>query len=180
MPPSEVPFQDELKPFFLLGGFNAAELWPTINFCLVAWALLIFLPRWKWTPTLTLIPPIYHAILYVGSLFSLLLTASEEDGGMPDFSTFEGVVTLFKDPNGVFVGWVHYIVFDVLVGRMIVLESAQRGASIPFHIVAIIPCLTFTFLLGPSGWLLYMILRGIFLPEEKVTQSKTKLKAKIF
>ena len=58
-----------------------------------------------------------------------------------DFSSLEGVVTMFRDPNGVFCGWVHYVVVDLLVARMEVMDFVQRGASVRFHILMMIPCI---------------------------------------
>ena len=37
-------WEEKLKSFQLLGGLNALELWPTNNFVMIGWALLIFLP----------------------------------------------------------------------------------------------------------------------------------------
>jgi hypothetical protein len=170
----DLPFQDDLKPIVLLGGLNAAELWPTINIIMITWALLIFAPRWKWTPTLTLIPIFYFAIVYVATLLSLVFFSGSDDGDKApvDMATFEGVVALFQDPNGVFIGWVHYVAFDPLVGRMIVFDSVERGASTLFHIVAMVPCVVLTLFFGPTGWLLYMILRQAFLPVPKPQKAK--------
>jgi hypothetical protein len=174
-------FQDKLKP--LLAGQNAADLWPALNFVILSWALLVFVPRWKWTPTLTLIVPLFHAFLYVAGLVSLQMSADPEL--VIDFNSLRGVVAMFRDPNVVFIGWVHYIVFDCLVGRMIVLDSMERGASMTFHLVAVVPCLVGTLLAGPTGWLLYMILRQVFLSSSgsdkiKEPQESSPIKAKTF
>mmetsp|Transcript_8704 Transcript_8704/g.12797 ORF Transcript_8704/g.12797 Transcript_8704/m.12797 type:complete len:174 (+) Transcript_8704:140-661(+) len=154
-----------LKPYALLGGYNAAELWPTINLILPTWFLIAVAPRWKYTPTLTLIGPIIHALIYTLSTISLMSDPEHNDGDAPDFSTFEGVVNLFKDPNGVFVGWIHYVVFDALVGRWIALDSVDRGCSLLVHVFVIIPIIFLTLMLGPMGWLLYVaVVRTLLLP----------------
>ena len=165
---------EQLSPYFLLGGYNAAELWPTIDVVGVSYALLVFTPRWKWTPALTLITPIFHSLIYVGSLFSILI----EGGGMgdTDMNSFEGVVTFMKDPNVLFPAWIHYIAFDLLVSRMITIDSVDRGASNVFHIFAILPCIGLTLMFGPTGFLLYIILRQIFLPATSASASGTKYK----
>jgi hypothetical protein len=173
----DLPFQDDLNPIRLLGGLDAGELWPTVNIVMVTWALLIFAPRWKWTPTLTLIPIVYFAILYATTAVSFIYFPAGENAPEVDMTTFEGVVALFQDPNVVFLGWIHYCAFDPLVGRMIVLESVERGASTLFHIVAMVPCLVLTLFVGPTGWILYMILRQVFLPAVK-QQEGSSYKAK--
>merc|ERR1711976_891085 len=102
---------------------------------IISWGLLAILPRWKWTPSLVLIAPLIHSIIYISGLISLLLSGDGDEA--IDFSTFESVVKMFKDPNAVFVGWTHYIVFDCLVGRMIVMDSIASGLpwfSIPLRL----------------------------------------------
>ena len=124
---------EQLLPFGLLGGLTAAELWDTINLVFLSYGLLTFVPTWKYTPALSLVVPIIHSFIYVGSLFSLMMMASskkitddDEEQADPDFTTLQGVVTMFKDPNIVFVGWIHYIAFDLLVARMICMDSIER------------------------------------------------------
>jgi Domain of unknown function (DUF4281) len=172
-------FAEDLKPLILLGGLDALDLWPAINVVLISYAVLIFAPRWKWTPTLTLITPIFHSVPYVGSLFSPLVDPSIEVEQF-DFTTLEGVAGLLKDPNVVFPAWVHYIVFDLLVSRMEVFDSIERGASTTFHFLAVVPCVVCTFMVGPTGFLMYILLRELLLPKlstdgESKPQSKKML-----
>jgi len=167
---------DDLRPYFLLGGLNGKDLWPAIDVVFISYLVLLLAPRWKWTPTLTLVTPTFHAVLYVGSLFSVMLDPKEGAAEI-DFTTMEGVVALFRDPDVVFPAWIHYIVFDLLVSRMIVFDSVQRGASSTFHFLAVVPCVLGTCLFGPTGFLTYMILRQIFLPVS--SSDSTSEKAKI-
>ena len=151
-----------LKPFALLGGYNAAELWPTVNLIMPCWLLLVVAPRWKYTSTITLVGPIIHAVIYSLSAVSMMTSPGGED---PDFSSLEGIMEIFKDPSGVFIGWIHLIVYDALVARWMVLDSVDRGASTLAHVLAIVPCLFFGFLAGPMGWLLYVaVVRQFVLP----------------
>jgi hypothetical protein len=169
MPSDVVPFEDGLVS--IVPGFTGQDLWDTLGFVMISWALLAFLPRWKWTPTLSLLAPIFHAAIYTSGM--IMLNINAPDDHEVDFFTFEGVFRMFQNPNVVFIGWVHYIVFDCLVGRMIVMDSVQLGCSITFHVLAVIPSLFFTFMAGPMGWLLYMGLRQVFLsPSAAPTKEK--------
>ena len=70
---------------------------------LVSWALMIFVPKWKWTSRIVVsIVAIGLAILYVYYLFNSL---SMEDFGK--FGELEGLMTLFKSPEAVLLGWIH-------------------------------------------------------------------------
>mmetsp|Transcript_55643 Transcript_55643/g.134881 ORF Transcript_55643/g.134881 Transcript_55643/m.134881 type:complete len:193 (+) Transcript_55643:106-684(+) len=186
--------QGQLLPFVLLGGLTAAELWDTISVVFLSYGLLTFVPTWKYTPTLSLVAPIIHSIIYVGSLFSFMIASSKKNNdeeGDPDFSTLEGVVTMFKDPNAVFVGWIHYIAFDLLVARMICMDSIERQQhrsggigddnekkwsidAIIRHALFVVPCMFATLAFGPTGFLLYMALRPIILPIKTETGAKMK------
>ena len=52
-------------------------------------------------------------------------------------------------------GWIHYLCFDLFIGSWEVRDSEQRGIS---HWL-VLPCLFFTFMLGPVGLLLYFTIR---------------------
>jgi len=130
---------------------------------LVTWVLVIFVPRWRHTPALTVIVPLILAFVYTLVVINSILIGRENGEALPDMTTFEGVVTLFQDPTGVFGGWIHYCVYDPLVGRWIALDSVQRGASTTFHILIMVPVLLLSMFLPPSGWLLYMIVVRPFL-----------------
>jgi membrane protein required for beta-lactamase induction len=54
-------------------------------------------------------------------------------------------------------GWVHYLAFDLFVGNWMLINGRKHNVS---HL-ALIPCLFFTFMLGPVGLLLYFIVRAI-------------------
>lgn len=150
-----------LKPFLLLGGYNAEELWPLVNLILPTWMLCVFLPRWKHTPTLTLIFPIVHAIIYTLGVISTIVYADDNSPDI-DFSSLDGIVELFKDPSGVFVGWVHYCVYDALVGRWLTIDSVERDASTLVHVTVIIPTLFMSLMFGPMGWLIYIAIVRTF------------------
>ena len=62
---------------------------------------------------------------------------------------------LFDHPNGLIVGWTHYLVFDLFVGAWEVRDARRHG--IPH--LAVIPCLFFTLMLGPVGLALYLAIR---------------------
>lgn len=184
--------EDELQltPFVVLGGLTATDLWDTLNIVVVSYALLAVLPTWKYTPALTLVTPIIHSIVYVGCLLSSIMAAGGTDE--IDFSSLQGVVTMFKDPNVVFIGWIHYIAFDLLVARMICLDSVDRQRrrrdgrsssssstfSILVHILFVVPCMFATLMFGPTGFLLYMTLRPVLMPVKDTDGTTSEAKVK--
>ena len=130
-------------------GFSAVNL-----LVMPAWALLILLPRAKITRA------IVHSMLYpvvIGATYASLLIAamvfgqSDPDAGF----TFTGVQALFDHPNGVLVGWSHYLVFDLFVGAWIA-RDAQRQQIAHWQTI---PCLLGSYIFGPVGLLIHALLR---------------------
>lgn len=122
---------------------------------MLGWILLIFIPTWKYTRSI-----VQYGIVSIllSALYAYLLFFS--GGGEMDVSAFgslEGVMGLFTDPKSVLIGWVHYLAFDLWVGSWEVGDAMKRGINRWF----LVPCLLFTFMLGPVGLLLYLILRAV-------------------
>jgi hypothetical protein len=93
--------------------------------------------------------------LLCGVYLALILTHwSGHRGG---FGSLSAVMLLFTDRWLVVAGWVHYLAFDLFIGSWQVRDA--RRNHIPFLLV--VPCLVLTFLFGPIGLLLYVILATI-------------------
>lgn len=115
-----------------------------------AWLLLVCLPRLRWTATVVpVVVPLLFAVIYVGLVIA---TLPGSEGG---FSTLAGVRALFSNPWALVAGWAHYLAFDLFIGGWQVRDGQRRG--IP-HLL-IVPALVLTFLFGPAGLLLYLVIR---------------------
>ena len=109
---------------------------------LLAWASLIFLPRW---------PRLLQLLLYgvVGALctayaafiFAFFFRA---EGG---FGTLSAVKQLFASDPVALAGWLHYLAFDLFAGLWIVERFDAAGIWRPVQT----PVLIATFLFGPLG-----------------------------
>ena len=139
---------------FVAFGKSSSDLFPLSNLSLLTWLLLIFAPGWEYTKSAALIAPVINAVLYV-IVVTFLLTHPPPDAPAVDFGSLSGIVTAFQNPDGVFAGWLHYCVFDPLVGLGEVLDSQQN--KVPHYFV--VPCLILTLLFGPMGFLLYLAVR---------------------
>jgi len=71
--------------------------------------------------------------------------------------TLKGVAALLSSPEGATLAWVHFLAFDLFVGRWIYLDSQERKISNWF----ISPILFLTLMLGPAGFVAYTALRTI-------------------
>jgi len=136
---------------------NYDLLFSLVNFSVLpAWALLILAPKWKITETLvhSLLYPLLLGIVYTGGLILAFMGHGAEGG---NFTSIEGVRTLFGSDVGILIGWTHYLVFDLFIGAWEARDARRRG----FNHWLLIPCLFFTFMAGPLGLLLYVVLRKV-------------------
>jgi hypothetical protein len=120
-----------------------------------AWALLLLAPRAGVTKAVVHsgLYPVVLGLIYLVSLGAAILFGQAAPEA--DMTSLGGVMALFSHPNGIITGWTHYLAFDLFVGAWIA-RDAQRHA-VPH--VATLPCLLLTFMFGPMGLLLYMLLR---------------------
>ncbi|WP_262694287.1 ABA4-like family protein [Kordiimonas aquimaris] len=134
------------------------NLYSLINLAVVpAWLLLIILPKSEITRKLVhsgVYPVVYGLFYFVLIVRSMFFGVAAEGASM---STLDGVMTMFTHPNSMVVGWAHYLVFDLFVGAWISRDAIRRGMN---HLM-VIPCLFFTFMFGPIGLLMYVILRKV-------------------
>ncbi|MFP3944923.1 MAG: ABA4-like family protein [Alphaproteobacteria bacterium] len=115
------------------------------------WLLLAFLPNAAITRVLiqSVAPP-----LVLGALYAWLFHTVP--GSAIDFTSLEGLRATFQSDAMLLAGWVHYLVFDLFVGAWIVRDGRRRDLWYPL----LVPCLFLTFLMGPVGLLVYLVLRA--------------------
>ena len=123
---------------------------------LVPWALLVFAPRWRGTDLVahSALYPVAYGLIYLGAVAASLASPAAMDAGV-DFTTMEGVAAIFSHPLGILAGWTHFLVFDLFVGAWEARDARRRGIA---H-WKLVPCLVFTFLAGPLGFLIYLAVR---------------------
>ena len=122
-----------------------------------AWVLLICFPRALLTAHLvhSSIYPLGFGLIYTASLVAGAVFGMSADG--VGFTSIEAVAVLFDHPNGVITGWTHYLVFDLFVGAWIGRDARRHH----LHHLIVVPCLLGTYVFGPFGLLLYVLLRGL-------------------
>ena len=121
---------------------------------MVGWiVLLIISPFWSsFDKFLIGIIITLFTIVYAWLIFQVFTP-----GDFEKFGSLNGVMELFTDKTAVTAGWVHYLAFDLLTGIWIK-KNAQKYN---IHHLILIPCLLLTFMLGPMGLLLYLLLRSV-------------------
>lgn len=136
-------------PFF--SSVDDDALFPVLNVVIVGYVCLIFLPRWRYTKSITLALVIFYSMIYFGLLFHRLVISNVPLPGKVKFDTLDSIVTLFSDRAVVFAGWDHYIAFDLFVSRYVVIDSQVRKIS-HFCVAPVIPIILMA---GPAGLALY-------------------------
>lgn len=118
---------------------------------MIGWVVLIFFPFWKEREKY--IVGIIATLLCIA--YTVIIFSAIGLNDLKSFGTLEGVMKLFTNEKAVLAGWIHYLAFDLLTGVFIHRNAQRHGIN---HWL-IAPILFFTFLLGPFGLLLYLLLR---------------------
>lgn len=113
---------------------------------MLGWLPLLLVPlrhRWpqRWSLGVALLLGLGYAA-FIGAFVAQ---------GKGSFATLSGVVSLFENRGVLLAGWVHYLAFDLLVGRWARGEAARLGMS---HL-GLVPMLLLIFMFGPVGWVLF-------------------------
>lgn len=124
---------------------------------LLGWAGLVvslFVPasRPRIWPVAQFVLPALLCLCYV-----LMVWDGRRHLGPDSFFTMEGIRTLYSHDNALVAGWHHFLALDLFVGAWIVRDGVERS----MHKLLILLCLPFTLMLGPSGLLLYLLLRWL-------------------
>ncbi len=126
------------------------------SFLLVApfWLLMIALPAWGVTRRVIASPWIAApaAALYL----ALVLPGLPGVLGAVASPSLEAIAPLLGTPEGATVAWVHFLAFDLFVGRWVYLDARARGIT-PWLTS---PLLFLTLMLGPAGLLGHLLVRG--------------------
>jgi hypothetical protein len=117
------------------------------------WSLMILLPRWRWTMRIIRSPFVIAGP--VALYAALVLPRVGEIWPVVSQPTLSGATALLGSPAGATIAWMHFLSFDLFVGRWMYLASQKRPGSV--WLMALI--LLLTLMLGPVGFLLYLILR---------------------
>jgi hypothetical protein len=122
-------------------------------FVLPFWTLMIFLPKWDVTRKVISSPLPFIALsgLYIYLLFSAVTPESAQALANPKLAD---IARFFALEGAAAVGWVHFLVMDLFVGRWIYLEGQRTGV---FTAHSIVFCLFF----GPIGLLSHLLTNGI-------------------
>jgi hypothetical protein len=118
------------------------------------WGAMIVLPGWRFTervmrsPLSIVLPSALYAALVLPDAQAIFQAVSSP--------SLAGISQLLGSPQGATIGWVHFLAFDLFVGRWAYLDSRERS----IHPLLMAPVLFMTLMLGPIGFLLYLALRA--------------------
>mgnify|MGYP001045484232 CR=1 FL=1 len=131
--------------------FQFANLW-----IMPFWLLIIVLPHWNWTKriigSLWIVAPLLlaYALLVLPQALAVLPALLNP--------TIPGIAGLLGTPTGATIGWIHFLAFDLFVGRWVYLDSRTR--QITAWVAS--PLLFLILMFGPFGLLLYLLVRMAF------------------
>jgi hypothetical protein len=138
-----------VDPHRLFTIFNSAAL--------AGWVLLLLAPRAR--VTRKLVHSGVFSLLFAAAYLAILGPRLELDA-FKDFNSLAGVMRAFQNPWFMLAGWIHYLAFDLWIGAWMGRDAETRGLSR----LLVVPCQLLTFMLGPVGLLLYVVLVRRALP----------------
>lgn len=120
---------------------------------MVGWLGLALLPGQRWVVELVarLVIPGVIGLVYIVLMLGNM-DATPADGG---FGSLAEVKSLFTVDALLLGGWVHYLAFDLFVGSWEVSDARKHGVP---HLL-VVPCLFLTFMAGPAGLVVYLLVR---------------------
>ncbi len=126
------------------------------------WFLVIFVPRWSVTVAIMRSPLVVlpAALLYVALILPGLLDV------LPALArpALGPIAALLGTPTGATIAWVHFLAFDLFVGRWVYLDARERGLS-PWLVS---PVLVLVLMVGPLGLATYLGLRAVLPDQSRV------------
>ncbi len=130
---------------------TAAFVFQLVNaLVLPAWLSLVFFPKKKWRQLV-----VYTIALLMALVYAVYVVSGLGQFNPEAFSTLAGIKALFATDQAVLAGWIHYLVFDLLVGNWLLQQSQKHGISHAF----MLPCLLLCFMFGPVGFIAYTLVR---------------------
>ena len=126
------------------------------------WIVLLFLPRGPFLRALVL----YVGVGVLCLTYAAMAAATfggwvdpdaivpERPADLTDY-TVDGLRWLFMSDAGIVIGWTHYLAFDLFVGAWIAGDADHKGVGRIWQV----PVLLLTFLSGPIGLLIWLIVR---------------------
>ncbi len=134
------------------------------SLCWLALAASLFIPplrRWIWRITGAIVP----GAIAVAYIVLLHQGWGKTPGG--GFGSIAAVRALFANDAALAAGWLHYLAFDLFVGTAIARVGLGRG----IHPLLLLPCLPLTFMVGPAGLLLFLLIE---LVHRRMTKEATE------
>lgn len=129
---------------------------------LMSWIFLFIFYKKDWCYIVLL----SGVVLAFSVIYAILLGYGLSKGGVEGgFGSLDEVALLFSNREALLAGWIHYLAFDLFVGMW----EARDAHNQAINRWVLLPCLFFTFMAGPFGLLLYLIIRSIHL--KKITHA---------
>lgn len=126
----------------------------------IGWGALAFSPLRH--AALIIVARLISIILALIYTYLLVLLWGHEP--KVDFSTLAGVASGFSDMGHLLTGWIHFLALDLFIGAW----QVERAKSIGIPHVVVLPCLLLTFLVGPLGLFIFLMIQSIKMRAVKV------------
>lgn len=120
------------------------------------WLIMMLAPRWRLTERVmrSHLPVVAPAAAYA----LLVLPRLAEIGPSLARPELHAIAGLLGTPEGATIAWLHFLAFDLFVGRWVYMDARARRVSAWLTS----PVLFMTLMVGPVGLLLHLCVRRLF------------------
>lgn len=150
-----------MKIIMIIDNYKLDTIFNIINIIpLPLWLLMIFAPKWYITHKIVKshITSIIIAIIFV--ILNIVFFINDTDiFDIKGFFSLDTIAYVFTKRFIVLICWTHYLAFDLLIGSWIFLDNFNNNNQV--HHLLMILCFILIYTFGPSGFLLYTILKNI-------------------
>lgn len=126
----------------------------------IGWGALAFSPL-RHAPLILIARVISILLALIYTYFLVSLWGHEPK---VDFSSLAGVASGFSNMGHLLTGWMHFLALDLFIGAW----QVERARKIGIPHIILLPCLMLTFLVGPLGLLLFLVIQSIKMRKIKV------------
>ena len=121
------------------------------------WLAMMFAPEHRITKRAARSSTIFGfaAVNYLLALLLSFRSGTSNEGGMPDFTSLDGISSALGTREGALGAWSHMLALDLFTGAWIYRQCQRLKAPAWIRI----PALFFTLMTGPFGLLLFLIWR---------------------
>jgi hypothetical protein len=131
------------------------------GFIFIPWLMMMFAPNRRYTEPLAFFVAI--VLLLAGIYYTIQLIRLGSDSGT--LLSLSGILNFFRSNEMLLTAWFNYLSISLLAG----IWQNRDSATLKIPHIWVLPCLLITFISGPVGILIYLLIRRVQTNKKKTS-----------